>query len=84
MTLLALFVQAAVGAEIALFLNIGAGARGMGMGGAYTALADDANAPSGQKAPLNSSDRPAPKFSTVKSRVEYNSVLGRPNVDNRN
>lgn len=31
-------------AETAPFLNIGVGARGLGMGGAYTALADDANA----------------------------------------
>lgn len=30
--------------ETASFLNIGVGARGLGMGGAYTALADDANA----------------------------------------
>ncbi len=34
----------AFGAETASFLNIGVGARGLGMGGAYTALADDANA----------------------------------------
>ena len=31
-------------AETAAFLDIGVGARGLGMGGAYTALADDANA----------------------------------------
>ncbi|MEK7388429.1 MAG: PorV/PorQ family protein [Elusimicrobiota bacterium] len=31
-------------AEGAAFLNIGAGARALGLGGAYTALADDANA----------------------------------------
>src|SRR5258708_2353878 len=30
--------------ETASFLNVGVGARGLGMGGAYTALADDANA----------------------------------------
>jgi len=41
---LALLAQAAGAAETASFLNIGAGARGLGMGGAYTALADDANA----------------------------------------
>ncbi len=31
-------------AETASFLNVGVGARGLAMGGAYTALADDANA----------------------------------------
>lgn len=36
--------QASWAAETASFLNIGVGARGLGMGGAYTALADDANA----------------------------------------
>lgn len=34
----------ALGAETASFLDIGVGARALGMGGAYTALADDANA----------------------------------------
>lgn len=34
----------AFAAETAVFLDIGVGARGLGMGGAYTALADDANA----------------------------------------
>lgn len=34
----------ALGAETASFLDIGVGARGLAMGGAYTALADDANA----------------------------------------
>lgn len=38
------FATPALGAETATFLNIGVGARGLGMGGAYTALADDANA----------------------------------------
>ena len=42
--LLALATQVAWGAETASFLDIGVGARGLGMGGAYTALADDANA----------------------------------------
>lgn len=42
--LLALASQASWAAETASFLNIGVGARGLGMGGAYTALADDANA----------------------------------------
>ncbi|MCM2304598.1 MAG: PorV/PorQ family protein [Elusimicrobia bacterium] len=42
--LLVLSTQAAWAAETASFLNIGVGARGLGMGGAYTALADDANA----------------------------------------
>lgn len=44
--LAALFVLAAQSgwaAETASFLNIGVGARGLGIGGAYTALADDAN-----------------------------------------
>ena len=41
---LALLAQTAGAAETASFLNIGAGARGLGMGGAYTALADDASA----------------------------------------
>ena len=36
--------QASWAAETASFLNIGVGARALGMGGAYTALADDANA----------------------------------------
>ncbi|MBI2787149.1 MAG: PorV/PorQ family protein [Elusimicrobia bacterium] len=35
---------AARGAETASYLDIGVGARGLGMGGAYTALADDAHA----------------------------------------
>ena len=46
-TLVALLVlasQASSAAETASFLNIGVGARALGMGGAYTALADDANA----------------------------------------
>ena len=34
----------AFAAETASFLNIGVGGRGLAMGGAYTALADDANA----------------------------------------
>jgi len=42
--LLILASQASWAAETASFLNIGVGARGLGMGGAYTALADDANA----------------------------------------
>lgn len=42
--LLVLASQASWGAETASFLDIGIGARGLGMGGAYTALADDANA----------------------------------------
>lgn len=42
--LLLLASQASWAAETASFLNIGIGARGLGMGGAYTALADDANA----------------------------------------
>lgn len=42
--LIALFLASpALGAETASFLSIGVGARGLGMGGAYTALADDAN-----------------------------------------
>ncbi|MBI2385942.1 MAG: PorV/PorQ family protein [Elusimicrobia bacterium] len=36
--------SSALGGETASFLDIGTGARGLGMGGAYTALADDANA----------------------------------------
>ncbi|MBI5246034.1 MAG: PorV/PorQ family protein [Elusimicrobia bacterium] len=47
MNLAALLVLASQGswaAETASFLNIGVGARALGMGGAYTALADDANA----------------------------------------
>jgi hypothetical protein len=39
-----LFALAAQGAETASFLDIGVGARALGMGGAYTALADDVNA----------------------------------------
>jgi len=42
--LLVLASQASWAAETASFLNIGVGARALGMGGAYTALADDANA----------------------------------------
>ena len=42
--MLVLAAQAAWAAETASFLNVGVGARGLGMGGAYTALADDANA----------------------------------------
>lgn len=42
--LLVLASQASGAAETAAFLDIGVGARGLGMGGAYTALADDANA----------------------------------------
>lgn len=42
--LLVLAAQTSWAAETASFLNIGVGARGLGMGGAYTALADDANA----------------------------------------
>jgi hypothetical protein len=42
--LLLLAAQASWAAETASFLDIGVGARGLGMGGAYTALADDANA----------------------------------------
>lgn len=42
--LLLLASQASWAAETASFLNIGVGARALGMGGAYTALADDANA----------------------------------------
>ncbi|MBI2787284.1 MAG: PorV/PorQ family protein [Elusimicrobia bacterium] len=38
-----LLAVAARGAETASYLDIGVGARGLGMGGAYTALADDAN-----------------------------------------
>ena len=47
LTLVVLLVLASRGsraAETASFLNIGVGARSLGMGGAYTALADDANA----------------------------------------
>lgn len=47
LTIAALLVLASQGswaAETAAFLDIGAGARGLGMGGAYTALADDASA----------------------------------------
>lgn len=39
-----LLASPALGAETAAFLDIGVGARALGMGGAYTALADDANA----------------------------------------
>ena len=42
--LLVLAAQTAWAAEMAAFLDIGVGARAAGMGGAYTALADDANA----------------------------------------
>lgn len=42
--LLVLAGQASWAAETASFLDIGVGARALGMGGAYTALADDANA----------------------------------------
>lgn len=42
--LLVLTVQTVRAAETASFLDIGVGARGLGMGGAYTALADDASA----------------------------------------
>ena len=41
--LLVLAAQAGWAAETAAFLDIGVGARAAGMGGAYTALADDAN-----------------------------------------
>ncbi len=40
---LVLAASAARAAETAAFLDIGVGARGLGMGGAYTALADDAH-----------------------------------------
>lgn len=39
-----LAVSSARALETASFLNVGVGARGLGMGGAYTALADDADA----------------------------------------
>lgn len=39
-----LLASPALGGETAPFLDIGVGARALGMGGAYTALADDANA----------------------------------------
>ena len=42
--LLVLASHTAWAAETASFLNIGVGARALGMGGAYTALADDVNA----------------------------------------
>ncbi len=42
--LLVIASQASWAAETAAFLDIGVGARALGMGGAYTALADDANA----------------------------------------
>ena len=42
--LLVLVSQSSWAAETASFLDIGVGARALGMGGAYTALADDANA----------------------------------------
>ena len=42
--LLALTARFAGAVETASFLNVGVGARGLGMGGAYTALADDADA----------------------------------------
>ncbi len=42
--MLVLASSAAEAAETAPFLNIGVGGRALGMGGAYTALADDANA----------------------------------------
>ena len=42
--LLVLASQTSWGAETASFLNIGVGARGLGMAGAYTALADDVSA----------------------------------------
>lgn len=41
---LVLLAGAARGAETASYLDIGVGARALGMGGAYTALADDAHA----------------------------------------
>lgn len=41
--LIALAAQDSRGAETASFLDIGTGARGLGMGGAFTALADDGN-----------------------------------------
>jgi hypothetical protein len=40
---LILLASAAGAVETASFLNVGVGARGLGMGGAYTALADDAD-----------------------------------------
>ncbi|MBI2788088.1 MAG: PorV/PorQ family protein [Elusimicrobia bacterium] len=42
--MLAFAAQASWAAETASFLDIGVGARGLGMGGAYTALTDDAGA----------------------------------------
>ena len=42
--LLLLAAQVSWAAETASFLDVGVGARGLGMGGAYTALGDDANA----------------------------------------
>ena len=42
--LLGIAAQASWAAETASFLNIAVGARGLAMGGAYTAMADDANA----------------------------------------
>ena len=41
--LILLLAAAAQAAETASYLDIGVGARGLGMGGAYTALADDAH-----------------------------------------
>jgi hypothetical protein len=42
--MLALIARTSGAVETASFLNVGVGARGLAMGGAYTALADDANA----------------------------------------
>src|SRR5580700_4787066 len=42
--MLALIAQTSGAVETASFLNVGVGARGLGMGGAYTALGDDADA----------------------------------------
>ena len=59
-SLAALFVlasQTSWAAETASFLDIGVGARGLGMGGAYTALADDASSLDWNPAGLSKLDK---------------------------
>lgn len=58
-TLLVLgLASAAAAQESAAFLKLGAGARALGMGGAYTAVADDASGPAWNPAGLSAMSRP--------------------------
>ncbi len=54
-----------VGTSAANFLKIGVGARGTGLGGAYTALVDDASALYWNPAGLSETTRPAVQFNST-------------------